>query len=420
MDDHRLTYGFFWLLAGMLFCGAGALVVLNVNEVVTVSDGELLSERPRFVARAPYQAQVDTALVAEGDRVSRGQLLLVLKNDEVDAQLAQAEAEGRAQREQLAQLDRELGNAAAQVSAYDARIQASREQFRLEREKTNDGANALARQQAISRQQDSLATEGLERARTLFKQRVISKVELDTAQLALLDRRAASSDLEKRYGEQVATGNKLAVDARATMLQLQSERLTTDAARLSLVERTQLLRRAIEKQDEEIRLRQQMAAREQVRAEFDGTVRYVYNTKSARDFLDPGEVLVEVAPLDDEATNLYARLKVDQQGVKLLRRGQHAALRLDAFQYYKFGGLRGTLRYVSPPSDNNDFFAIVDLEPRSDLQLRPGYRVSGEIQVGRLPLYQLIVKKVFLSFEQTPVRPDSTPVTGAKALAPAT
>jgi len=402
MAEHRLIHAFFWLLMVIVVCIGGALFGLDINETVRVNGGELLSATPRFVARAPFEARVDTVLVTEGARVRRGALLMVLANDAVEAALSQSRAEDKALTEELSQVERQLGNASERVSTLDARIATTREQFRVERKITADGARALEEQHTMARQGDSLVHKQVERARELYSRGMLSPAEFDEAQRALLERRNATRALEMRYGEQAAMGDKLIVGSRASQLQLRTDRLTMDATRLGLVERAQRLLRAIEKQRDEVKLREQAAAREQVRAEIDGTVRYVYNTKSARDFLDVGEVLVEVSPLDSASSALYARVKVDQQAVKQLRSGLRANLRLDAYQFYKYGGLRGTVRYVSPPNDDNEFFAVVDLERRADLQLRPGYRVSGGIVLGRLKLYEYILKKLFLGMEASP------------------
>ena len=413
MAEHRLIYGFFYLLALVVALAGGALCLLDVNETVHVSNGELLSATPRFVARAPYEARVDTVLVTEGMRVERGALLMVLKNDAVAASLSQARAEQAALQEELAHVDEQLVNAGERVATLDARIAATGDQLRVERAIADDGTRALAEQRALARQEDSLAQQQLNRARELRAKGLLSPAEFDQAQRALLEQHNATRALEMRYGEQRATGERLAVGSRSTRLQLQADRLELEATRLQLAERAQRLRRAIEKQADEVTLRTQAAARAQVRAEIDGTVRYVYNTRSARDFLDAGEVLVEVAPADGGSA-LYARLRVDQQDVKQLRPGQRASLRLDAYQFYKYGGLRGTVRYVSPPNDRNEFFTVVDLEPRRDLQLRPGYVVSGGIVVGRLRLYEYVVKTLFQGIEPAPRAPsDSTRLASA-------
>ncbi len=81
-----------------------------------------------------------------------------------------------------------------------------------------------------------------------------------------------------------------------------------------------------------------------LRAPVDGIVKTL-STKSLGAVLQPGKDVAEIVPLDD---SVLLEARVAPKDIGTLRVGQSATLRLSAYDYAVFGGLKGKLELISP------------------------------------------------------------------------
>lgn len=389
----------FALLVGCFGIGVVLFATVEVNAVVHVREGEVLSSRPRSVHKAPYEVRVVAQYVREGDAVREGQLLMLLDNEEVDAAARKAEADYQALEEELRTVMEQMDNAGERAVRHRRLLAILRQKHGVEEAQARESLGAFSRQLELAREKQALAEVKAERSRGLHERGLLSKEEHETDYRDVLEARSTATELLRLRREQEAAGKKLGGTYRDELTRVELELLGAEAARLSLIERANKLRRELEKQREEKELRGRLAARREVRADIRGTIRYVYNTKASSDRLIAGEILVEVAPVLEEERALYAKFKLTQSEVKRVMAGQPAHLKVDAFHFHRYGVLKGRVRYVSPPNDANEFFAIVDLPPPHPFEVRPGYKVRGEIVTGQLRLYEFVLAKLFDRFE---------------------
>lgn len=395
MGDLRLIRTLFWLLAATVGAAVALCTFLPINDVVRVPRGEILADRPRTVYRAPYDVQVESTFVTEGARVRKGEVLVLLANTSVTSELAQATAERDALRDEGAIVARQEANAAERAAAIQRQLDAARERLALTASDSRSGESFLAVQVQHAAERLVLAQTAHERSKVLLDRAMLTRPEFEQTRRAVVDAQAGVDEARRRLDEQRTARARLGPDARAELARLESELLTTRATRLALEERLQRLAHNVDKQEAAIVSQRATAARRRVVAETDGTVRAVFNIKAQSNLVRAGEVLADVAPLSVRDSGLYAKLLPSQAAVRRLRVGQRARLKVDSYHYYRYGPLRGTVRYVSPPDDSSGYYVLVDLDARPSLAMRPGYTVRGEIVVARMPLFQLLVRRVF-------------------------
>jgi membrane fusion protein (multidrug efflux system) len=346
------------------------------------------------VYRAPYDVRVDSTYVAEGSRVRRRQPLLLLASETVANVLAQATADYEGMAAEHRTVVTQIANATERVHALRRQLAAAGQRFTVVASDTRDGESFQASQLRLAEERLVLARGDHDRTVLLLERGVVTRPEYEQARRRLLDAQGAADQARRLLTAQRATRTRLDPDQQAEVARLQADALTTDAARLSLIEREQGIVRSIEKQRGVVELRRQIAARRRVVAEADGTVRFLFNTKATSDFIRAGDALVEVAPPDDRTVRVYAKLQPSQAVVRRLRRGQRANIRLDSYHYYRYGPIAGRVRYVSPPDDSSAYYVLVDLGPHRKFEVRPGYTVRAEIVVARMKLYEFIARKL--------------------------
>lgn len=407
MNDLGYIRGIFVLIVGSFGLGAVLFATVQVNATVRVPEGEVLSYRPRSVHKAPYEVRVVAQYVSEGDTVQEGQLLMLLDNEEVDAAAKKAEADYQSLQEELRTVVEQMDNAGERAARHRRQLDILRRRHGVEEAQVRESLGAFSRQLELAREKEALAEVKSERSRGLYERELVSKEESEADYRGVLEAKSSTTELLRLRREQEAAELKLGGTYQDELTRIELDLLNAEATRLALLERANKLRRELEKQHEEKELRGRLAARREVRSDIRGTIRYVYNTKASSDRILAGEILVEVAPVLEEGSALYARFKLTQDEVKRVLSGQPAHLKVDAFHFHRYGVLKGRVRYVSPPNDANEFFAIVDLPPPLPFEVRPGYKVRGEIVTGQLRLYEFVLAKLFDRVEAQP-RPDAS------------
>ncbi|GKW39789.1 HlyD family type I secretion periplasmic adaptor subunit [Pectobacterium carotovorum] len=118
--------------------------------------------------------------------------------------------------------------------------------------------------------------------------------------------------------------------------------------------------------------------------------------------IQPGSDLVEIVPLDDK---LLVEAKIRPQDIAFLHPGQDAIIKLTAYDYTIYGGLKGQLEQISPDTvtdkDGNSFYII---RLRTDknylgsadkpLLIIPGMVASVDIITGKKTILSYLLKPI--------------------------
>ncbi|WP_409311160.1 HlyD family type I secretion periplasmic adaptor subunit [Pectobacterium sp. B1J-3] len=118
--------------------------------------------------------------------------------------------------------------------------------------------------------------------------------------------------------------------------------------------------------------------------------------------IQPGSDLVEIVPLDDK---LLVEAKIRPQDIAFLHPGQEAIIKLTAYDYTIYGGLKGQLEQISPDTvtdkEGNSFYVI---RLRTDknylgtaekpLLIIPGMVASVDIITGKKTILSYLLKPI--------------------------
>lgn len=129
-----------------------------------------------------------------------------------------------------------------------------------------------------------------------------------------------------------------------------------------------------------------------VKSPINGTVSYVYNSTQNSPQVNAGDLLAIITPANEQ---YYAKIIVPENDLPYIRAGQSVNIRIDAYNYRKYGTVKGEIEHISPSLVGDNFYAIVKLkEYPINIDLKAGYRITGEIILDKLRLYQFLKKKV--------------------------
>ncbi|MCC7033640.1 MAG: HlyD family efflux transporter periplasmic adaptor subunit [Acidobacteria bacterium] len=298
-----------WLLVLLFATALAALIVVEVPETVR-SPFVLAPTGGADPIRSPRLAVVAAVRVTEGQRVTAGAELFVLRSDEI-----------RTWRTELMTAGADVSSRTASMAKTEAAYQ---ERLAIERNEIDQAKRDVEfRQRTVATRRDLLArTRSLAAAELVPKTTLIAEqLEMEQAEkeLTLAERRleAAEMEIQRMEADQAAWR----ADAAAEV-----EKLRTRIAAL------------------ETPLNDSTGDLLSIRAPYDGVVIALAH-RSAGNSVEAGQELCQIAPAADVPR---ARIELGETGLPRLAVGQQVRLFFEAFPYQRYGTLTGRLDWISP------------------------------------------------------------------------
>ena len=392
---HWAARGLSVLVITLFVIGLLAAAIVHVPETVS-GRFTLVPITGTDPVRTSREGIVTGVRVHEGDSVSRGAPLFVIRSSSVNDRTADRrtlETQRRGNTERLLLLDLQYRGSRRADSAEVRRLQ-SRALY-LERA-IRSKSGRLQVMQEIADASDSGAKRG-----------ALGAVE---AQRLQLDARTVGEEVDAATNDLAETRADIArVEQAGVARQLEYRQA----------------RAAVEEAMERDGIRASSLGRDPVSSSDSGFVlvspcagtllRLRVNAAGA--VVREGDTLAEVAC---QGAPLQGELVLPQAGVPLVQKGQGVKLRFDAFPYQRYGVRFGTVRWLGPAGlsaqDSGAFRAIVDLS-ESSIRVRgkmrpllPGMGGQADIVVGRRSLVSYAfepLRALKESFADAPA--DSTP-----------
>lgn len=319
---------------------------------VTRGEGRIIPSSQIQVVQNLEGGIVAANLVREGEIVERGQILVRIENVRAASGLRESRKRYLALLGQLARLRAEVEETAIvfppevmeeardvtqnERDLYHARQDALRSEIEILRSQAEQREQELAELDTRLGQLErslAFAQEELEITEPLAASHVVSRVqllrlerqvsdlrgELDTTRLAVPRVEAALREASRRIEERhlsfraQAQRELTAVQAEAAALE------ETIAAGTDLVNRTE------------------------VRSPVRGTIKQLF-VNTVGGVVQPGQNLIEIVPLED---NLLVEAKVRPADIAFLHPGQPAVVKVTAYDFAIYGGLKGVVEDIS-------------------------------------------------------------------------
>lgn len=387
----------------LAICGLLAAAVLwaraAVIEEVTTGTGRIIPSRQLQVVQSLEGGLVREILVREGDRVEAGQLLMRIDDTSFASRLGEMSTKRTALLAEVARLDAEAAHAAtpkfdaALMKEQPRAVESERQAFIARRAKL-DSEQAVLQQQLVQREQELAEL----RAR---RTKVEAQLKPLTRELALnreLSKRGAISEmeilrLERQHAELNGDRDVLVASiprAEASIAEAKSRAANGKASfEAQVQERLVTARGDLAVMDEAMKA----ATDRVVRTALSSPVRGIVNKLTVTTIgavLQPGQPLAEIVPLDD---SLLVETRVRPQDVAFISPGQHATVKLTAYDYLIYGALIGKVERISADTiadqRGETFYQVIVRTEQSSLDARgkvlpviPGMVAKVDIQTG--------------------------------------
>lgn len=394
--QYNFTIWFFRILLFIVITVIVLIFVVNINETVTIQEGEIVAANPQADYKAPFDAQIIRIAVREGQPVKAGDTLLVMENPEYREQMDKTKTEIEYLQKKIHSIGILQGAVQRKRSAIDQAGNITEQKYQMDINRLVNDLKTMDQQYNFQNERLSSANDKYLGDSILYKKDMLSKYEFNNTKDANTVLKENLTDLESKRNKQLSEKSL----AYNNFTREQNSLLLTT---VQLDENAQTLIQA--KNDYESQLIQAKQTLLKLTGELGkfnviaastGIVNYLFSTKTTSSLIGKGELMVSVVP---QSLSYYAKIVVPEKDMSKMRTGLTAQLKADAYQTFEHGMLNGKVSYLSDRKENEKFYALIELSETSKFRLRSGYAIYGEIVVERLPLYKYFIKKVFKRFD---------------------
>jgi adhesin transport system membrane fusion protein len=381
----------------------------QVDEV-TRGTGRVIPSSKAQLVQPAEPATIAEILVRGGQTVKRGQLLVRLDDAQSSSELGQLQTENerlgiRAQRLAQEAQGGSLGCEEGSVCAEERRLQ----QARMATAQSRESALAAAIDQRRRDLQEAQATaasledsvrlsrQQVQMLEPLARQNIVPQTELLTAQRELVDVQG-----------RLAAARQAAARASASIREAQADLASArfEFRQQALNERSEVTTR-MAVNEETIRGAEARQQRNELRSPADGIVNDVQIT-TVGGFVNAGEKIMQIVPIGDK---LLVEARVAPSDIAFIKVGDTANVKVTAYDFSIFGGLRGKVQQVSADSifdeaERQAYYTVLIETDRSyitkggqRLPIVPGMICDVEIITGSRSILTYLLKPIEKAFD---------------------
>jgi adhesin transport system membrane fusion protein len=408
------TAGRFLMVCGALFATFLLWAYLAQIDEVARGAGRVISFSKRQIVQSLEGGIVKAISVHEGDKVQKGQTLLLMDKTGFSSDLGEIEAKELALQGAVTRLQTETANPDATEVKFPEELRRKAASV-----VQSEGALFAIRRSSLLNQLTVLNDRLTQRRQELAELRESRKRYQDSLQIAQQERSLKAplaergivpkTDIMKLdreivdYQGQIATADQSIPRIEASIREakglIEDQRLTfRQTAQSELTEKLATLEIA----------RQSMTAatdrvvRTDIRSPVDGFVNKLHVT-TLGGVVRPGEPLVEITPLED---TLMVEARIKPSDIAFISPNQKALVKLTAYDFSIYGGLDGKVQVISSDSTvdekNEETYYIVTVKTTESalrkgeetLPVIPGMVASVDIMTGKKSVLDYLLKPI--------------------------
>ena len=382
----------------------------QVDEV-TRGTGRVIPSSEAQLVQPAEPATIAEILVRGGQSVKRGQLLVRLDDAQSSSELGQLQTENerlgmRAQRLSQEAQGGSLGCEEGSACSEERSLQ----QARMATARSREGALGAAVEQRRRDLQEAQATIGaledsvrlskeqVQMLEPLARQNIVPQTELLTAQRDLVDVQGRLSAARQAAARASASIREAQADLSGAKSEFRQQALS---------ERSEIPTR-IAVNEETIRGAEARQLRNELRSPADGIVNDVQIT-TIGGFVNAGEKIMQIVPVGDK---LLVEARVAPSDIAFIKVGDRANVKVTAYDFSIFGGLRGRVQQISADSifdevERKAYYRVLIETDRSyirrggqRLPIVPGMICDVEIMTGSRSILSYLLKPVSKAFDE--------------------
>jgi len=424
-DDFSPADGIAWGNHILLYFIAGLLVIflLWANfatlEEVSRGDGQVIPSSEIQVIQSLEGGIIESFPVKTGDRVEKGQIILLLRNEQFKSDLSSSQQKYFGILATVTRLQAEADDKPLEFPEEVTRlvpdsIRAERDAYNANR-KQREGQLGVLDQQRSQRLQE--VTELQRRISDISSVLTLSQQERDMV-APMVERGAANKmellQLDRQIAQQRAelNGLRLALPRSQTAVKEADERINELKSGFRANAQRELAEKTIEMNTvrETLSAHKDRTERSEIRAPMTGIVKDI-KISTVGGVARAGEPIMEIVPVDDV---LVVEGRIKPSDIAFINVGQKAVVRLSSYDFSVYGAMDGKVTDIGADSFTNDkgesFYRIRVTTDASTLrkgnkeyEIKSGMQATVDVITGEKTVMQYLLKP-FIKASQTAMR----------------
>jgi multidrug resistance efflux pump len=381
------------ILVAFLLITIILIFTIKMNDTVSFKEGQIFSDTPQLKINAPNEAKVIKVLVKEGQEIKKGDTLFLLENKKTksDFEILNIGVAGMKHKiniiHKLIQNTRNRKNSLKQLLHIQSNI------YQTDRRKAEQEISSLNNKINLSSQQSSILTDKFQTDSVLYAKGAISRYELTETKNRNLDDKKGQIDITSTYEVKNYDFENLSNNYQKTNNDLLRNIIDVENQIHNYQQDIVELETLIKDGKSNLIYITDELGKLLVVSPIDGTISNLFNSRQNLEIVNKGEILTIIAPKKEA---FYAKVILDEKDLAYIKKGQEINLKLDAYNYYRFGAVKGKITYVSPSDVDKTFYCLATIKKyNSNINLKAGYKLKGEVIIEKMKLYQYIMKKLF-------------------------
>lgn len=382
----------------------GLLFLLNMNDTVSFKEGQIYSDNPQIKVTTPNEVRIIAINVKEGQEIRKGDTLFVLENLRTKTDFDVANLDIETMQHKINFIDKMMKSANEKKAAMMQLIKIQSNIYKTDRKKSMQQIATLNNKIALTSQQSDILNEKYKTDSILYAKGAISKLELTEQRNRKIDDRKSQADIQDYYKQGNFDYENLTNNFMKTKNDLRQGIIEIDNQITNYKSEIDGLAAQIQNKKYNLTYLSDELQKLMVTAPIDGTISNIFNSLQSQQVITKGEQLAIIAPKKE---HFYAKINLPEKDLTYVKKGQDVNLKIDAYNYYKFGVIRGKNTYVSPSDVDRKFYCLVTLTKYNpNINLKAGYTLKGEIIIEEMKLYEYIIKKLFNKLDNNVETPE--------------
>ena len=384
---------FFKLFIGIVVLTFALFFTLQLNDSVKFNEGQIYSDTPQLKINAPNEVRILNVFFKEGQEVKKGDTIFILENKKTKSDFDVAKMDVKMMTNKIIINQKLIESSNERRNSIQELLQIQSKIFNTDRKKAEQEISSLNTKINYSNQQASILTDKYATDSILYSKGAISKYELiDTKNKNLEDKKgqldSKSNFSLKNYDFENLSNNyqKTNNDLKRAIIDIENQ---IQNYKRDIIE----LQGLISNTKYNLNYITDELGKLMIISPINGTISTLLNAKQNLEIINKGDVLTIIA---HKKEMFYAKIKLEEKDLTYVKKGQEINMKLDAFNYYKFGAIKGKISYVSPSDIDKTYYCLANMEKYNpNIKLKAGYVLKGEIIIEKMLLYEFIIKKLF-------------------------
>lgn len=383
---NRVLIAFLIIIVFLIF-------TIKMNDTVSFKEGQIFSDTPQLKINAPNEVKVLKVRVKEGQEVQKGDTLFVLENKKTKSDYDILNTNVSGMKNKINIINKLIFNTINRKNSLKQLLEIQSKIYKTDRKKVEQEISSLNTKINLSSQQTSILTNKFQTDSLLYTKGAISRYEMTETKNRNLDDQKGQLDIQSNYDVKNYDFENLSNNYQKTNNDLRRNIIDVENQIHNYLRDIVELQTQIKDGKSNLTYISDELGKLLVVSPIEGTVSNLYNARQNLEIINKGDILTIIAPKKEA---FYAKVILDEKDLAYIRKGQEINLKLDAYNYYRFGAIKGTITYVSPSDVDQTFYCLANIKKYNpNINLKAGYKLKGEVIIEKMKLYQYIIKKLF-------------------------